>query len=1089
MTKRLHQSIVLYFFFISSSFSQDVKFSRIGSELGLSQQTVNCIMQDSKGYMWFGTQDGLNRFNGYEMTVFKHNPSDSNSISNNYVECLYEDKKGNIWIGTRGGGLNVFNSLLNIFTRFQYNDSNTNSLSNDNVKCIYEDINGTYWIGTSFGLNSFDGHKNFFVRYLQQAVGIIYADKKNRLWIGTYDGGLVLFDTRSKKFSYYNESDHASQFFRIKAITEDKSGILWIGTDDGGLISFDSEKKTFHRFLSQKNSFGQTISNKRIFSLVVDDANVLWIGLKNDGFICYNTYSNTFSYYRHNEYDNQSISSNNINCIYRDREGNIWIGTEGGGVNVHFPHAMRFRHYHRDVTNEKFFQSNVVFSILQDAEGIIWVGTMNGGITTIDRVNNVFNNYGDGTSNSLSNAKSNSLLSFFEDKDGLIWVGTWGGGVNTYNKKTKAIVPIKERGAITCISQGHKDIIWFGEYGREQGLFAYNKSAKNISRYSTEDGLSSNNIFSVYEDKNQRVWIGTSDAGLNRLDYKTGNVKIYQYKKGQNSISNNTVNCIYDNGNGALWIGTSNGLNKFDIKTETFTPYYESDGIANASIWGIFGDKKGILWISTNNGITRFNPNIENKDGSAFKNFTIHDGLQGQEFAQGSYFQNKNTGEIFFGGLNGFNSFFPDNISDNKHIPSVFITSFKKFGKETETDTSISDKKHIELSYKDNFISFEFVSLDYTFSARNHYSFKMEGLDNDWSPPSTRRYVSYTNLPGGNYIFRVRGSNSDGVWNNEGAVLYITVIPPWWKTNIFYVFSIIFFIALVFGFIHYRTSAIEKEKKILEVKVEKRTAELAQKNKDITSSIQYAKRIQEAILPPLQVINKHFPESFILYKPKDIVSGDFYWFGEKSGRKIIAAVDCTGHGVPGAFMSMIGTNLLNQIIMENGIIEPSAILSALDYGVRSALKQGVYPGHLSETTDGMDIAICSVDINHVSGKTKVQYSGAIRPLIIISNNNQERIEGNKFPIGGSQYDTERIFTNHVKFLNKGDLFYMFSDGYADQFGGEKGKKFMMRRLYELIHNIQNHPMKEQEIIMDKTIEDWKGDYQQVDDILVIGIRV
>ncbi|TAL60588.1 MAG: hypothetical protein EPN85_06990, partial [Bacteroidetes bacterium] len=418
----------------------------------------------------------------------------------------------------------------------------------------------------------------------------------------------------------------------------------------------------------------------------------------------------------------------------------------------------------------------------------------------------------------------------------------------------------------------------------------------------------------------------------------------------------------------------------------------------------------------------------------------------------------------------------------------VYITSVKKLGKEAELDSSVNDKKHIELSYKDNFISFEFVALDYIFPEKNKYSYTMDGLDNDWSPPATRRYVSYTNLPGGNYVFRVKASNSDGVWNEAGTAIHIKVIPPWWKTNTFYSLCVLLSISSVFGFIRYRTAKVEQEKKILEHKVAERTAELAQKNKDITSSIQYAKRIQQAILPTKEQIQKHFPDSFVLFKPKDIVSGDFYWFGEKNGRRIAACVDCTGHGVPGAFMSMIGTSLLNQIILENGITQPAAILSSLNHGVRAALKQGTQTdpdSYRDETTDGMDIALCSIDLQ----KREVQFSSALRHLIVISDNKLEKIDGNKSPIGGYQLDAGHAFTNHIKFLKKGDMLYMFSDGYADQFGGERGKKLMIKKLHETLMNVNIMPMLEQRVLLDKAFEDWRGKHSQVDDVLVIGIRV
>jgi len=1079
--------------------SQDIKFTRIGSDQGLSQASVNCILQDKKGYMWFGTQDGLNKYDGYGMIVYKHDASDTNSLSSNYIECLFEDSKGVIWVGTREGGLNAFDPVLNKFTRYQTELNNPNSISNDIVKCIHEDKNGTYWVGTNYGLNSFDGKTNKFEKYFHDEgdtttlngfrIETIFEDKKRRLWVGAHDGGLNLFDPAKKIFHSYldqpSAKDPQAQYFnRVKAIKEDESGIFWIATDNGGLVSFDPEAKKFlQRFTHSENPKAEGITDNRISSLCFDNKDVLWITTKTEGVFCYRKQLNSFSHYRYNDYDFQSLSNDVVNCIYMDRQNNIWIGTEAGGIDVYFPNAARFKHFHKDIANENEFQSNTIFAITQDRDGLIWAGTMQGGITTINRVTNTYKYYGDGTPASLSRAKSNSVLSLFEDRDGLIWVGTWGGGINTYDKKTGKINCIMEEGAITCIAQGNGHLVWIGVYGRGKGVFAYNKDAQSMMNFTTDDGLSSSDIYCIYEDKHNNVWIGTAGGGLNKLNYEKGKVKVYKYEKGKNSLSNNTVNCIYDDEKGSLWLGTSNGLDRFDIKKETFTHFYEKDGLPNSNIWGILGDKRGNLWVSTNKGITRFNPNIENKEGNAFKNFTIRDGLQGDEYAQGSYFQNKKTGEMFFGGLNGFNSFYPDDISDNKHVPPVYITSFKKFGKEMELDTSISDKKHLELSYKDNFISFEFVSLDYTFSAKNKYSFMMEGLDNDWSPPSTRKYVSYTNLPGGDYVFRVRASNSDGIWNEEGAEIHIKVIPPWWKTNTFYVFCVLFTVVSVFGFIRYRTDAIQKEKKILEQKVAERTAELAEKNKDITSSIRYAKRIQQAILPTREQIQKHFPESFVLFKPKDIVSGDFYWFGEKNGRKIAACVDCTGHGVPGAFMSMIGTNLLNQIVLENGVTDAAAILSALNQGVRSALKQGV--NNEIETTDGMDIALCSIDLN----AREVQFSSALRHLIIISDNKMEKIVGNKFPIGGAQLDTERIFTNHLIHLRKGDMIYMFSDGFADQFGGDKGKKFMIKQLHEILLSVHILPVKEQSPLLDRTLEDWKGNHSQVDDVLVIGIRV
>jgi len=1086
------------FSFLSSFlFSQDVKFTRIGSGQGLSQASVNCILQDSKGFMWFGTQDGLNKYNGYggDMVVYKYDPSDSNSLSNNYIESLYEDKNGIIWVGTRSGGLNAFNPRVNRFTRFENDPENEKSVNGNQIKCIFQDRSGTYWVGTTFGLNSFNGKENNFTNYQSDPndslsikgfkVESVYQDKKGGLWVCTHDGGLNLFNKEKRNFSYYPDRSTENKFVNCaRSIAEDENGILWIGSDNGGVAAFDPETKKFiTRFVQSSDSTKNNIPENRITAVCFDNKGFLWIGAKNKGISCLNPRLKSLTHYRLNEYDSQSLSTDGINCIYKDREGNIWVGTEGGGVNVYFLNAARFKHFHKDIVNEKFFKSDAVFGLLQDRDGLIWAGTMHGGITTIDRTHNVYRNYGYETDRSLSSAKSNSILSLFEDKDGLIWVGTWGGGLNSLDKKTGAVSRIIGKGAITCIAQGRGDRIWIGSFGAS-GLYSYDKSTKQLIAYSSKDGLKTNRVSCVYEDSSMRVWIGTAGEGINMIDYRLNKSVVYKYKKSGNSISDNTVNCMYEDGKGNLWIGTSNGLNKFELKSQIFTQYNEKDGLPNGNIWGILEDKKGNLWLSTNKGISRFDPHAENTDGSAFKNFTPNDGLQGDEFAQGSYFLNKQTGEMFFGGLNGFNAFYPDNISDNKHIPPVFITSFKKFGKEAAMDTSINDKKYITLSYKDNFISFEFVALDYLFPEKNKYSFKMEGLDDNWSLPSSRRYVSYTSLPGGDFVFRVKASNSDGIWNEEGVSVHVKVIPPWWKTNVAYALCVLFSVVFVFAFIRYRTAKVEKEKKILEQKVVERTVELAQKNQDITSSIQYAKRIQQAILPTREQVQKYFPESFILYKPKDIVSGDFYWYGEKNGRSIAACVDCTGHGVPGAFMSMIGANLLNQIILENGITEPAAILSELNEGVRRALKQGTQSD--IETTDGMDIAICSFDL----ARREIQFASALRHLVIVSDNKLEKINGDKFSIGGGSHSYGEVhFTNHIKFLNKGDTVYMFSDGYADQFGGEQGKKLMVKKLHETLLAVSTLKMQEQKAYLDKTFEEWRGIHPQVDDVLVLGIRV
>ena len=377
-------------------------------------------------------------------------------------------------------------------------------------------------------------------------------------------------------------------------------------------------------------------------------------------------------------------------------------------------------------------------------------------------------------------------------------------------------------------------------------------------------------------------------------------------------------------------------------------------------------------------------------------------------------------------------------------------------------------------------IRFEFVALSYKFPEKNKYQYMLVGFDNDWSEPSTERVKEYTNLEGGTYTFKVRACNSDGVWNNEGTTMQLIVTPIFYKTPWFIITTLLSIVLLVYGYIKWSTYQVQQKNKELEIAVEDRTKELADKNRDVTASIEYAKRIQDAILPDKTALFKALPHSFILYKPKDIVSGDFYWYAITPQCTIIAAVDCTGHGVPGAFMSMIGNNLLNQIINENHQYEPATILDQLNEGLRYALKNGRYD---AETTDGMDVCICAIR------GTQVTYAGAYRPLFYIENQALKKIDGDKFPIGGSKYIEDKKYTQHELQLSVGDCIYLFSDGYGDQFGGDKGKKFSLKRMQDLFVEIATHPAKLQKMMVENAFIDWKHTNEQVDDVLIIGVKL
>jgi serine phosphatase RsbU (regulator of sigma subunit) len=464
--------------------------------------------------------------------------------------------------------------------------------------------------------------------------------------------------------------------------------------------------------------------------------------------------------------------------------------------------------------------------------------------------------------------------------------------------------------------------------------------------------------------------------------------------------------------------------------------------------------------------------------------------LQGREFIINACY-GAPDGKLFFGGLNGFNAFNPDEIEFNTIPPQVVFTDFSVLNKPYALPVSISYLEEITLSYRDYFFSFDFASTDYTNSEKNIYEYKLEGFNENWVNIGNEHQVTFTNLDHGTYNLLVRATNNDRVLCKEPASIRIIIKPPFWKTIWFYTLCILLIIVMIYLYIKNREKKLIKEKQILEEKVEERTTELKEEkfkvelaHKDIKDSINYAKRIQEAILPLRDTISKHLNDYFILYKPKDIVAGDFYWFHHlpQEDSVLIAAIDCTGHGVPGAFMSMIGNEQLSKIINEKNITQPDLILNELHKGIRMALKQDQMQ---AETRDGMDLALCKINLK----KNVVEYAGAMRPLWLVRNNELIEIKADKQPIGGLDADYRKPFTNNEIELQKGDTLYLFTDGFADQFGGEKGKKFMLKNFEKLLQEINSQPLSVQSNILNERIELWKGNHEQVDDILVIGVRI
>lgn len=1052
--------------FVSTLHAQRLRFKHITSDDGLSTNYVTSIIQDDKGFMWFGTQDGLNKYDGYQIKIFKNDPTNPNSLSYSEVTCIKQINPSLILVGTLEG-VNFFNPVTNVFSHLKTKEFRSK------VNCISAIDKDNVLLGTEDGL--------FLVNIITQSIKAIPFPEENVnvtallagntvSYIGTSEKGLWIY--RNNKLEKANVVKPEFSDFKLEelqAITEIKeyANNLYIGTFGFGVYKID---KNFE--IERKISFDKGLEDANFVNSVHIADSKLYIGT-NAGFVIYNLISGEKVIYRKDEKDISPLNNNKVKFVFVDREDNIWLGTDLGGVNIAYKQSLKFPG--STLNYESNFEN--IYSFYEEKKGTVWLG----GVRTLVQLNTVT-----GTSNDYSNIlESNTALCITQESENIYWIGTWGNGLLRFDKTTRKAKPYlsKKSGGTVLCAKIHDGFLYAGTVG--DGLFKLDLKTFETTNFGEKHGLPNPSVNNIFIDSKNNVWIGTYDGGLVKMSSfdKNGKLPIIQKyrnegKSGQ--IASNIVLGVNEDKTGNIWVATSNGLSKL-LPNNTFYNFYEKDGLANTYLYSLLKDSVNNFWMSSNNGVIRFNP-LQNEKEIVFKNYGIKDGLINKEYNMGAAFSGA-SGTIYFGGAKGFNLFRPTAIKDNLHAPEAYVVTYKRAGSDIPTDSLITHKKYLKLSWRENYFQFEVVALDYTDPSKNRFKYKLEGYDNDWSSPTTVRYISYTELPGGEYTFKVKAANNDGIWNEMPYEIHITVVPPFWKTKIFYVLVFLFAGAGIYAFTQYRTRAIKKENKVLENKVAERTKELEEKNRDITSSIEYAKRIQEAILPSKDHIFSRFKKAFILYKPKDIVSGDFYWFGEKDGNKIFAVVDCTGHGVPGAFMSMIGHNLLHQIVQEKGIVDPGQILNNLHKGVQEALRQGQ---NEINTNDGMDVSLISIN----EAEKVVRWAGANRPLILIdSNGAMTKYDGNKFPVGGAQLDINRVFTTHEIKQTLPSMAYMFTDGYADQFGGDKGKKFMVKRFHDLLLSIYLYKTEEQKRELEHNLEQWRQNHEQVDDVLVVGIAI
>lgn len=862
--------------------NENLKFERLSLLDGLSQNTVTSIIQDRQGFMWFATMDGLNKYDGYNFTVYKHIPVNPNSLSSNSLWALYQDKQGFIWVATVSAGLDRLDPRTETITHFSSDSLNPNSLSGNRIRALCEDDAGFLWVGTrDNGLNRYDPDTGTFTRYKHDPekptsisdnhIRSLMADKNGKLWIGTTYGGLNLFDPDLESFSHFtfDAADPRSlSSNNVEAIEKDSEGILWVGTYGGGLnrLILDSQGQAGFVHYRHDVQNPSSLSDDVIQTIYTDSAGELWIGTISGGLCRFDRESEDFVCYQHQLDDPESISFNNIQSVFEDASRNLWIGTWGGGLSKLDRKATKFVHYSNKPNDPNSLCHNYVRAIWQGPSGELWIGTSGGGLDRIDRQKNKFVHYMHDPSdpNSIS---SNDVRSVSQDRNGALWIGTYGDGLNRFIPPTglsawkaepSRFIHFKhDPGNLNSLSNDYvwtvyvdrSGILWLGT---NDGLNRFDPGAQIFTHYKHEknnpNSLINNIVRAIYEDKTGNLWLGTY-GGLSMLSPATQEFKNYSHRKDDpGSLSSSAVMSIFESDSGALWLGTlGGGLNKLDIRQEKFTHYLESDGLPNTFVHTILGDGGGNLWLATNKGLSRFSEAMPN--GEKFRNFDVHDGLQSNEFNVGSAFRSRN-GELFFGGINGFNSFFPDKLENNPYAPLIAITDFEIFNVPAALNGAISHTKEIELSHEDRFFSFEFAALDYTFPRKNQYAYKMEGFDSDWIYSGSRRYAGYTNLDPGEYIFRVKGSNNDGLWNEEGASVRIKIMPAFWQTWWFRVLALLITCSLL-GFIYRRRVAQLRRAKKTQEDFSRRLIEIQE-----TERQRIASELHDGLGQELLVINQ-----------------------------------------------------------------------------------------------------------------------------------------------------------------------------------------------------------------------------------------
>lgn len=807
-------------------FAQHVplRVQRYTTEDGLAHWAVKAVLQDHKGFLWIGTENGLNKFDGYTFQTFKHDPEDSTSLSDDWITALAEDRAGTLWVGTING-LNRLDRASETFERYYHDPEEANTISTNAIVSLLGDRAGAVWVGTGLGLNRLDpatGQITIYRRDREDPQSLshndivaLHEDRAGALWVGTRNG-LNTFDPATNQFTrYFEHTDGGGVSFFVMSIDEDPQGRLWLGRGGGGLYFFDPATGASRHHTHNPND-ATSLSTNRVTRVVVDRAGQVWAGMRDGGLGRLDPLTGRVAPYRHSPNDVHTLSNDNVITMAEDRSGALWIGT-GNGLNRVDPQGPAFKPFPDHPNQTQSLRRHSVRSVVEDAAGTLWVGTQ--GLMRFG-VEGAFAHYRQ-TSGDPNGLRSDVIWAILPDVHGVTWLTT-DTGMGLYDPKTDKVygsrlflkgVPRNhylhggdQIGALTQDAEGN---LWVVGWGLHKLRVAPNPHGLPTA-YVDTTLLAGQYLTHVRAAPDGMLWVTGGGSGLYHINLQTGAFTPYRHDPNDpHSLSNNLAFYTHIDAAGTLWVGTKQGLNRFDPETQRFERFLAQDGLASDYIHSIISDEDGILWLSTDIGLARFDPAAP--PGDQFRNFDASDGAQARGYHVRSVVR-RQDGAILFGGTDGITWFHPDALMPGTEAPPMVLTAFRKFGQNVRFDRDLTEVDHIELKHDENVIAFEFAALDYAQPERTQYAYKLEGFPDDWVYSGNRRTAYYTNLDPGVYTFRAKGANHEGVWNEDGLAITVVIRPPFWQTWWFRSVALAALLAMVYFVYHVRVRRLEQAK-------------------------------------------------------------------------------------------------------------------------------------------------------------------------------------------------------------------------------------------------------------------------------------